>query len=171
MASVDPTRGGPSGSEVVGGRRGFARRMSTETKQAFKTTEFWVLVVLAILILIAANAIEVAEGGPDYFRADKAWLYITILGAAYMIARGLAKAGAHEPFEERPSHPEGPPLAERVKAAATVLTGGSDAPTARPGEVGQPGGVDAETQVRQRRTPAARPPQTPGPPTEPPPPR
>ena len=148
MASVDPTRGGPSGSQVAGGSRGLVRSMATETKQAFKTTEFWVLVVLAILILIAANSIEVAEGGPDYFRADQAWLYITILAAAYMIGRGLAKSGAREPYEDRLGDREGSRLGERVKAAATVLTGGPDAPTGAAGGVPPPAGHDPDTQVR-----------------------
>ena len=73
------------------------RRLATETKQAFKTTEFW-----AMVALVAGNSIESAEGGPDVFAADKVWLYITILGSAYMISRGLAKSGSREPY-----YPEG----------------------------------------------------------------
>jgi hypothetical protein len=84
------------------------RRLATETKQAFKTTEFWAMVALVVAILIAGNSIESAEGGRDSFGADKVWLYITILGSAYMISRGLAKSGSREPYsptggnEERP---------------------------------------------------------------------
>jgi hypothetical protein len=74
------------------------RRLATETKQAFKTTEFWAMVALVVAILIAGNSIESAEGGPDVFAADKVWLYITILGSAYMISRGLAKSGSREPY-------------------------------------------------------------------------
>ncbi|MEA2419271.1 MAG: hypothetical protein QOE60_1477 [Thermoleophilaceae bacterium] len=74
------------------------RRLATETKQAFKTTEFWAMVALVVAILIAGNSIESAEGGPDIFAADKVWLYITILGSAYMISRGLAKSGSREPY-------------------------------------------------------------------------
>ena len=85
-----------------------ASRLATETKQAFKTTEFWAMVALVVAILIAGNSIESAEGGPDIFAADKVWLYITILGSAYMISRGLAKSGSREPYfpdgtnQERP---------------------------------------------------------------------
>ena len=86
------------------------RRLATETKQAFKTTEFWAMVALVVAILIAGNSIESAEGGPDIFAADKVWLYITILGSAYMISRGLAKSGSRDPYwadsteaEERPN--------------------------------------------------------------------
>ena len=73
-------------------------RLATETKHAIKTTEFYAYVVTFILILIAGNSIEIAEGGTDYFTADKVWLYITILTAAYMISRGLAKSGSSEPY-------------------------------------------------------------------------
>jgi hypothetical protein len=81
-----------------GGLRRATRRLATETKQAFKTTEFWAMVALVVAILIAGNSIESAEGGPDVFAADKVWLYITILGSAYMISRGLAKSGGREPY-------------------------------------------------------------------------
>jgi hypothetical protein len=66
------------------------------------------MVALVVAILIAGNSIESAEGGPDVFAADKVWLYVTILGSAYMISRGLAKAGSGDPYwadgtnEERP---------------------------------------------------------------------
>jgi hypothetical protein len=89
------------------------RRLATETKQAFKTTEFWAMVALVIAILIAGNSIESEEGGPDIFAADKVWLYITVLGSAYMISRGLAKSGSREPYwpdgttEERPDRSDG----------------------------------------------------------------
>jgi len=33
--------------------------------------------------------------GSDYFAADKAWLYITLLTIGYLVSRGLAKAGSH----------------------------------------------------------------------------
>ena len=36
----------------------------------------------------------------DYFRADKAWWYITLLTIGYMIARGLAKSGSREPDDD-----------------------------------------------------------------------
>ena len=83
-----------------GGLGRAASRLATETKQAFKTTEFWAMVGLVVAILIAGNSIESAEGGPDIFAADKVWLYITILGSAYMISRGLAKSGSRDPYTE-----------------------------------------------------------------------
>ena len=56
------------------------------------------MVALVIAVLIAGNSIEGEEGGADLFAADKVWLYVTILGSAYMISRGLAKSGSREPY-------------------------------------------------------------------------
>ena len=77
---------------------GVARRLATETKHALKTTEFYAYVVTFVMILIAGNSIESAEGGPDRFAADKVWLYIAILTVGYMVSRGLAKAGSSDPY-------------------------------------------------------------------------
>jgi hypothetical protein len=49
-------------------------------------------------VLIAGNAIEIAEDGTDYFTADKVWLYVTILTVGYMVSRGLAKSGSRDPY-------------------------------------------------------------------------
>jgi hypothetical protein len=82
------------------GLGGVARRLTTETKHALKTTEFYAYVAAFIMILIAGNSIESAEGGPDRFAADKVWLYVTILTVGYMVSRGLAKAGSGDPYWE-----------------------------------------------------------------------
>jgi hypothetical protein len=53
------SRAGGAGSEVDRpARRGDVRRLSTETKQAFKTTEFWAMVVVIVGILVAAASIK-----------------------------------------------------------------------------------------------------------------
>ena len=78
---------------------GGARRLSTETKHAIKTTEFYAYLATIVGVLIAANTIE-GEGGPDYFNAQHAWLYITILTLGYMLSRGIAKSGSREPYWE-----------------------------------------------------------------------
>lgn len=80
-------------------RRGLgavALRLATETKHALKTTEFYAYIATFALVLIAGAAIKGA--GTDEFRADKVWLYITILTAGYMVSRGLAKSGSREPY-------------------------------------------------------------------------
>ena len=79
---------------VVGGG---LSRLATETKAAFKTTEFYAYLVTFALILIAGAQIK-EKNNVDVFRADKVWLYVTILTVGYMIARGLAKAGSNEPY-------------------------------------------------------------------------
>lgn len=75
-------------------------RLVTETKHALKTTEFWVLVGLVTTILISAAAIKGGDSGTDEFIARHAWLYVSILGGAYFIGRGLAKSGSREPYFE-----------------------------------------------------------------------
>jgi hypothetical protein len=82
-------------------RRSVARRLSTETKQAFKTTEFWAMVVVIVGILAAAAAIKGGDTAPgtDEFIARQAWLYVAIVAVGYMISRGLAKSGSREPYD------------------------------------------------------------------------
>jgi hypothetical protein len=79
------------------------RRLSTETKAAFKTTEFiaYVLVLAGILIAGALSKAGDYGGQHDPFRADRVWLYATILTVGYMVSRGLAKAGSRQPYDER----------------------------------------------------------------------
>ena len=82
---------------------GVVRRLTTETKQAFKTTEFWAMLGLVVAILVSAAVINGGDNGTDQFIAKQAWLYVSILGAAYFISRGLAKSGSSEPYTDEPS--------------------------------------------------------------------
>jgi hypothetical protein len=79
-------------------RSGALRRLATETKAAFKTTEFYAYLAVLAGLLVAGNTIEGTDGGADYFAADKVWLYVTLLTIGYMISRGLAKAGSRDPY-------------------------------------------------------------------------
>ena len=97
MASADITV--DRGHEDRNGVGQLARRLSTETKAFFKTSEFMAYVAAVAGVLIAANSIE-ANGGNDYFTADKAWLFITVLTVGYMLSRGIAKSGSREPYTE-----------------------------------------------------------------------
>ncbi|HVI37661.1 MAG TPA: hypothetical protein VM684_15620 [Gaiellales bacterium] len=72
------------------------RRLSTETKAAFKTTEFFAYIAVLIGVLVAAGLVDETNAGG--FGARQAWLYATILTVGYMISRGLAKAGSREPY-------------------------------------------------------------------------
>jgi hypothetical protein len=89
-----------------------AVRLATETKHAFKTTEFWAMVGVIVGILVASAMIGQGEGTGggegDAFPAVRAWLYVAIVASAYMISRGLAKAGSREPYwadrDDLPGH-------------------------------------------------------------------
>jgi hypothetical protein len=74
------------------------RRLSTETKASFKTTEFFAYLALLAGILISAGVVDEANAGG--FGAKQAWLYATILTVGYMVSRGLAKAGSRQPYDE-----------------------------------------------------------------------
>jgi hypothetical protein len=128
---------GPSGA----GRA--ARRLTTETKSFFKTSEFWTYLAAVLAILIAGNAIEGEEGGTDFFAADKVWFYVTLLTIGYLVSRGIAKSGVRDPYWHQPGgHDDGnggAPLAERVKAAAHVLTDGDAALVQQHGQGGSTG--------------------------------
>jgi hypothetical protein len=77
-------------------------RLSSETKQAFKTTEFWAMVAIVAGILVASLVIGQGDGNGnadvDAFPASRAWLYVAIVGVGYMVSRGLAKAGSRDPY-------------------------------------------------------------------------
>jgi hypothetical protein len=75
-----------------------ARRLVTETKAAFKTSEFWAMLGLIVAILVSAAVIKGGDDGTDQFIARQAWLYVAILGGAYFISRGLAKSGSPDPY-------------------------------------------------------------------------
>jgi hypothetical protein len=75
-----------------------ARRLTTETKASFKTTEFVAFVAMVIGVLIAAAVVDQADAGG--LGAKQAWLYVTILTVGYMISRGLAKSGSSQPYDE-----------------------------------------------------------------------
>jgi hypothetical protein len=77
------------------------RRLTTETKASFKTTEFFAMVAVIVGILISAAAIKGTGAHADIFTAQKAWLYVAIVASAYMISRGLAKSGSSQPYDEQ----------------------------------------------------------------------
>ena len=74
------------------------RRLTTETKASFKTTELVAFVVVLVGILIAAAVVDQADAGG--LGAKQAWLYVTILTVGYMVSRGLAKSGTSQPYDE-----------------------------------------------------------------------
>ena len=99
---MDAEIGRPGSTAVGTDPRAGTRRVSTETKASYKTTEFAVYVVVFVGILLASFLVKTGQDGQrvDYFRADKAWWYITLLTIGYMIARGLAKSGSRELYDD-----------------------------------------------------------------------
>lgn len=78
-------------------------RPSFTVKSALKTTEFWVLVVVSIALLIAAGVTDQGDDGQGFGSQD-AWRFITILGAAYIVSRGLTKFGGRDEQDHQSSH-------------------------------------------------------------------
>jgi hypothetical protein len=82
---------------VAPGRRtrAYGSRTFTETKAGFKTTEMMVAVAAIVAILIATYVADADLG------ANEGWKYIAWVAVAYIVSRGLAKAGTREPYSER----------------------------------------------------------------------
>ena len=80
------------------GRAHAARRLVTETKASFKTTEFFAFLVVLAGILVSAAVVDESNNGG--LGAKQAWLYATILTVGYMVSRGLAKSGSAQPYDE-----------------------------------------------------------------------
>jgi hypothetical protein len=99
MSTSAPTRGGMTDRDdnAISTPRSTVRRLSTETKAAFKTTEFFAYVAVLVGILIAGAIVDSSDAGG--YGARQVWLYATILTVGYMISRGLAKSGSREPYE------------------------------------------------------------------------
>ena len=96
MSTSAPTRGGVTDRDTnrLAPRR---TRLSTETKAAFKTTEFFAFVAVLAGILIAGAVVDSSDAGG--YGARQVWLYATILTVGYMVSRGLAKSGSRDPYD------------------------------------------------------------------------
>ena len=75
-----------------GSRRGMLFSGETEARPGIMTTEFW-------LTLLAAATVVIAGYVSDVFDEDLAWALFAGIVAAYVLSRGIAKAGSKEgPF-------------------------------------------------------------------------
>ena len=72
-----------------------ARRISTETKSSYKTTELIAYIAAVIGVLIASAVTDASD-----FGAQEAWFYVTLLTIGYMVSRGLAKSGSRDFFDD-----------------------------------------------------------------------
>ena len=89
LADLDMPGSSPAGQRT--------RRLSTETKAAFKTTEFFAYLAMLAGVFIAGLVVEASDAGG--LGAKQVWLYATILTVGYMVSRGIAKAGSRDPYD------------------------------------------------------------------------
>lgn len=97
----DPYGQPPQGQHQPGHDRAaeaaaFARKhiRTPETKEFFKTSEFMIWALTVVVLVIAGAASEQFDGG-------RVWLYFTIASAAYIVSRGIAKAGTRRGEPEK----------------------------------------------------------------------
>lgn len=89
MSTTPPTsesRLGADGPVRVTARSTTGRADSDHGMSFLRTSEFLVLSVLSV-VLVLASALA------DEFDAGRAWTLVAVLGAAYILSRGLAKLG------------------------------------------------------------------------------
>ena len=90
-SSTTTQRGGGSTAARRNGRRNFATG-TTEARPGIMTTEFWLALAMAAAVIIAGYV-------SDALAVDTAWALGAGVIAAYVVSRGLAKAGSREgPF-------------------------------------------------------------------------
>jgi hypothetical protein len=75
--------------------RAAVRRVSTETKSSYKTTELIAYVVSVLAVLIASAITDTSD-----FGTQEAWFYVTLLTIGYMISRGRAKSGSRDFYDD-----------------------------------------------------------------------
>ena len=81
--------------DTRGRRRGMLFSGETEARPGIMTTEF-------MLTLLAAATVVIAGYVSDLFDEDLAWALFAGIVAAYVLSRGIAKAGSKEgPFSVR----------------------------------------------------------------------
>jgi hypothetical protein len=109
MTDMNPTTHGSHASESYSSDRassgtvsngsvstaGASRRLSTETKHSFKTTELPIFVLAVLGVLIASALVDDTD-----FGAQEAWKYVTWLTIGYLVSRGLAKSGSRDFYDD-----------------------------------------------------------------------
>ncbi|MBC9735416.1 hypothetical protein [Nocardioides marmotae] len=71
------------------------RRISTETKASFKTTELIAYLAAVVGVLLASAIVDASD-----FGAQEAWFYVTLLTIGYLVSRGLAKSGSRDFYDD-----------------------------------------------------------------------
>jgi len=76
------------------------RRISTETKASFKTSELIAYLAAVVAVVITALVVGGEGQGGDRFSAVEALRLITFLTIGYMVTRGLAKSGSRDFYDD-----------------------------------------------------------------------
>jgi hypothetical protein len=74
--------------------RPMTRRTYTETKNGFKTSEFYVMLVFVAGVLLSTYADQ------DTLARRDGWFFAALAVGAYIVSRGLAKLGTREPYDD-----------------------------------------------------------------------
>jgi hypothetical protein len=100
MSTQDPvrTRAGATDGGRTSALAHTSHRRTTETKAAFKTTEFMAYLAFLVALFIAGAVLDQSDAGG--LGGKQVWLYVTILTVGYMVSRGLAKSGSREPYDD-----------------------------------------------------------------------
>lgn len=87
-------QGGPGFGERAGEMASAVQRRvrTPETKPFYLTSEFLVWAICVLGLLIAGLVIDNGDHG-DVLRANTVWILITVISFAYVISRGISKAG------------------------------------------------------------------------------
>ena len=72
---------------------------ATETRRSFITSEFWVAIAMAVVLVVVGYADD------DGLGVNRAWELAAGVIALYILSRGIAKAGSSDPqvrdFDDR----------------------------------------------------------------------
>jgi hypothetical protein len=95
MTTTSPEYRTQTGTTSVRSNVERTRRTFTETKAFYKTSEFLVWLASVVGVLVVTYIDDSASLSNWH-----GWLLVTVLSAAYMFSRGIAKSGSHEPYRE-----------------------------------------------------------------------
>jgi hypothetical protein len=90
MADIDIDREQRRSTGRSRGTGGIRMIAPTETRRSFMTTEFWLTLLAAAAVVIAGYVEDAA------LSAERAWTLATAIVVAYIVSRGIAKAGSHD---------------------------------------------------------------------------
>ena len=92
MTTTTPGSMGATSADRTDDRR--IVRSFTETKLGYKTSEFLMMLIFVVGVIIAAYA-----SSSDALSREDGWRFASFVAAAYIVSRGLAKLGTREPYE------------------------------------------------------------------------